>query len=152
VLGAKFLVACVGGIVIALACTAASFAGGMAILAIRDVPFAVSGAHVLQLVLGTVVACALSGLIGVALGALIRNQFTVIVALLAYVVAVDAALFGAAPAVGRFLPGKASDALAGSAVDDLLSPGVGAGVFALWTLAFVVAAILWTDRRDVELR
>jgi hypothetical protein len=60
-----------------------------------------------------------------------------------------AALFAALPAVGRYLPGKAGDALAGRAVDDLLAPGVGAAVLAAWTLAFVVAATVRSDRSDV---
>ena len=53
---------------------------------------------------------------------------------------VDALLFAAAPAVGRFLPGKAGDALAGRGVEHLLAPGPGAAVFIAWTLAFVAAA------------
>ena len=152
VIGAKLAVAALTGITVAVACTAASFGAGAAILAFRDAEFVVSGAHVSQLVFGTVAASALAAMIGVALGALIRNQVSVIVALLAYAVAIDAALFGAAPAVGRFLPGKAGDALAGRAVDDLLAPGAGAVVLALWTVTFVVAALVWTEHVDVERR
>ena len=55
-------------------------------------------------------------MIGVAVGALIRNQVGAIVALAAYAFAVDAVLFAAAPSVGRYLPGKAGDGLAGRPV------------------------------------
>ena len=55
----------------------------------------------------------LGALIGVAVGALIRNQVGAIVAVAAYAFAVDAVLFAAAPSVGRYLPGKAGDGLAG---------------------------------------
>ena len=149
VLGAKLVAAALTGIAIALACTAGSFATGYAFLVVRDVAFTISGAHVLELSLGTAAASVLGALIGVALGELIRTQLTVIAALLAYAVAVDAALFGAAPQVGRYLPGKAGDALAGRAVDNLLAPGPGGLVFALWAGAFVIAAFISTRRRDV---
>jgi ABC-type transport system involved in multi-copper enzyme maturation permease subunit len=152
VMAAKLAVGALTGALFALVCTAASFGAGAAFLAVRDVHFAVSGGHVAQLVVGTIVASALAGMIGVALGALVRNQVTVIVAVLAYVVAIDAPLFAAAPKIGRFLPGKASDALGGQAVDDLLAPGVGGVIYALWTVAFVVAALVWTERADVERR
>jgi ABC-2 type transport system permease protein len=152
VIGAKLVVAAVTGVAFALTCTAASFGAGFAILAARDVTFTVSGGHVAEMVLGAVAASVLGAMIGVAVGALIRNQVNGIVALLAYAALIDATLFGAAPAVGRFLPGKASDALAGQVPNDLLAPGIGGLVYALWTLAFVVAALVRTDRSDVDLR
>jgi cystathionine beta-lyase family protein involved in aluminum resistance len=94
-------------------------------------------------------AGALSAMLGVAVGTLIRNQAGAIVTIAAYAFLVDAALFAAAPSVGRYLPGKSGDALAGLPKDLLLSPGVGAAVLAAWTIAFVVAAGLRSDRSDV---
>jgi ABC-2 type transport system permease protein len=126
-----------------------AFGAGFAILAARDVDLALTGADALAIALGTIAASALSAMIGVALGALVRNQAGAIIALVAYAVAVDAGLFAALPSIGRFLPGKAGDALAGRAVDDLLAPGIGAAVLAAWTLAFVVAASVRNDRTDV---
>ena len=79
-------------------------------------------------------------MLGVAVGTLIRNQAGAIVAWPAYAVAVDAVLFAAEPSIGRYLPGKAGDALAGRAVEHLLTPGVGAAVLAAWTLVFIAAA------------
>ena len=152
VLYAKLVVSCATGVVIAIASTAASFGLGYAFLAVRGVAFAISADHVAQLVVGTAVGSMFGALIGVATGELIRNQVNAVAALFAYAVAVDAALFGAAPGLGQFLPGKAGDALAGRAVDGLLAPAVGGLVFALWTLAFVVAALVSTERRDVVVR
>ena len=43
-------------------------------------------------------------------------------------------LFAAVPSVGRYLPGKAGDALAGQPVEHLLTPGLGAAVLVAWTL------------------
>jgi hypothetical protein len=73
----------------------------------------------------------------------------VTVAVAAYAFLVDAALCVAVPSVGRFLPGKAGDALAGRPDELLLAPGPGAAVLIAWTLAFVAAAVVWSDRSDV---
>ena len=149
VLAAKLTTAALAGVLFAGICVAVSFAIGPAILAWRDVGFAVTSAHVLTLIFGSIGAGVLSAMVGVAVGTLIRNQAGAIVALAAYAVAVDAALFAAAPSVGRYLPGKAGDALAGRAVEHLLTPGVGAVVLAAWALAFVVAAAWRTAHTDV---
>jgi ABC-2 type transport system permease protein len=149
VLAAKLATAALVGVLFALVCVAVAFGAGFAIVAARGVDVALTSGDAVAIVLGTIAASALSAMIGVALGTLIRNQAGAIVALIAYVVAIDAALFAALPTVGRYLPGKAGDALAGRAVDDLLAPGIGAAVLAAWTLAFVVAASVRSDHGDV---
>ena len=88
-------------------------------------------------------------MIGVAVGTLIRNQAGAIVALAAYALLVDAVLFAAVPSVGRYLPGKAGDALAGRPDELLLAPGLGAAVLIAWALAFLAAATVRNDRSDV---
>jgi hypothetical protein len=149
VLGAKFVLGALTGGLFAVACVAVAFAAGHVILAVRDVDVALEGGDVLALTLGAGLGAALGGLIGVAVGALIRNQVGAIVAVAAYAFAVDAVLFAAAPAAGRYLPGKAGDGLAGLPDPDLLAPGAGGAVMAAWTLAFVLAAAWRTDHTDV---
>jgi hypothetical protein len=51
--------------------------------------------------------------------------------------------------VGRFLPGKAGDGLAGLPDEHLLAPGAGAAVLVAWTFALVIAASVRTERSDV---
>ena len=149
VLAAKLVVAALTGVVFAVVCVGIAFGAGLTILAARDVHGAVSAAHVAPLVFGTIASSALGAMLGVAVGALIRNQAGAIVAVAAYAFLVDAALFGAIPSVGRFLPGKAGDALAGRPDESLLAPGVGAAVLIAWTLAFLAAAVVRSDRSDV---
>jgi ABC-2 type transport system permease protein len=149
VLAAKLAAAAVTGLAFAAACVAVSFATGWAILAGRGVGVALSGGELAAMAAGIGGASLLGALLGVAVGALIRNQAGAILAVAAYAFAVDAVLFAAAPSVGRFLPGKAGDGLAGRPDEHLLGPGAGAAVLAVWTLAFVVAAIVRTDRSDV---
>jgi ABC-type transport system involved in multi-copper enzyme maturation permease subunit len=149
VLVAKLAASALVGFALAAICVIVAFAAGLVVLAVRDVDVALTGAHTLPLVGGTMFAGALSAMLGVAVGTLIRNQAGAIVTIAAYAFLVDAALFAAAPSVGRYLPGKSGDALAGLPKDLLLSPGVGAAVLAAWTIAFVVAAGLRSDRSDV---
>jgi hypothetical protein len=105
--------------------------------------------HTLALVLGTIGASAISAAAGVAIGALIRGQTAAVIAFTAYAFVVDAILFAALPSVGRYLPGKAGDGLAGRPTEDLLTPGLGAAVLLAWTLALVAAAARRADRSDV---
>jgi hypothetical protein len=126
--------------VFAVVCVTVCFTAGLAILTARDVDVALTGGHATVLVMGPIVAGALGAVIGGALGTLVRNQAGAIVAVAVYAVVVDALLFAAVPSLGRYLPGKAGDALTGRPVDDLLSVGAGAAVLVVWTLLFVFAA------------
>ncbi len=149
VLGAKLAAAALAGVALAVVCVALAFGAGLTILAARGVEVVVTAPHVATLVFGTMAASALSAMAGVAIGTLIRGQAAAIGAVAAYAFLVDAVLFSAAPSLGRFLPGKAGDALAGRPVDDLLSPGAGAAVLAAWALAFALAALVRSERSDV---
>ena len=149
VLAAKLAASALAGVVLAVVCAGVSFGAASLVLAVRDVDVALTAAHSSVLVYGTIAASVLNAMIGVAIGALIRNQVGAIVALVGYAFLVDAALFAAAPSTGRYLPGKAGDALAGQPTEHLLAPGVGAAVVVGWMLALVVAATVRTDRSDV---
>jgi ABC-type transport system involved in multi-copper enzyme maturation permease subunit len=149
VLAAKLAAAALVGVLLAVACLALSLGTGLAILAVRGVDLAPAGGDLLSLVAGTIAAAILSALLGVAIGALIRNQVGAVLAVVAYAFLVDATLFAAAPGVGRYLPGKAGDALAGQSVEHLLSPASGAAVLAAWTVVFVAAATARSDRSDI---
>ena len=149
VLGAKLTIGALTGIVFAVVCIAVSFAAGLSILAVRNVELVLTGPHTLALLLGPLLASALGAMLGVAVGTLIRNQVGAIVAVAAYAFTVDALLFSAVPSIGRYLPGKASDALAGLPTPHLVTPALGAAVYAAWTLMFLVAATVRNDRSDV---
>lgn len=146
---AKVIAGALVGVLFGAVSVALSFGAGMGILAARGVDVALTDHQVLTLVFGTIAASALSATVGVAVGTLIRNQVGAFVAVLTYAFVVDALLFGAVPSVGRYLPGKAGDALAGRPVDQLLTPGLGAAVLAAWAIAFVVTASVRNGRSDV---
>lgn len=149
VLGAKLLAAAMTGVAFGVICAGVAFGAGMSLLAVRGVDLALTGTHTVTLVFGSTAVSALSAMLGVAVGTLIRNQAGAIVAIVAYSVAVDATLFASVPTLGRWLPGKAGDALIGLPKDELLTPAAGALVLLAWTVAFAVAATLRNDRTDV---
>ena len=149
VLAAKLAATALAGLVFAVVCVGLAFGAGRLILSARGVDLALTGGELLAIAAGTTAASVLGAWLGVAVGALIRNQSGAIIALAAYVFAVDAVLFAAAPSVGRFLPGKAGDGLAGLPDEHLLAPGAGAAVLVAWTLALVLAASVRTGRSDV---
>jgi ABC-type transport system involved in multi-copper enzyme maturation permease subunit len=149
VLAAKLIAAALSGVVFAAVCVALAFAAGLAVLAARNVDVSLTAAHALVLVCGPILACALGAMLGAAVGTLIRNQVGAIVAVAAYAFTVDAVLFSSVPSIGRYLPGKASDALAGLPTEHLLAPAVGAAVYLAWTLVLLALATARNDRTDI---
>lgn len=149
VLAAKLAAAGFVGIVFAFLCVAVAFGAGPALLTVRDIDITLTGSDTLVLVVGPFGASALSAMIGVAIGTLVRNQVGALVAFFAYGLLVDALLFAALPSVGRLLPGQAGNALVGQLDEDFVAPGQAAVVLAAWTLALVVAALGRDECTDV---
>jgi ABC-type transport system involved in multi-copper enzyme maturation permease subunit len=149
VLAAKLAASALVGVVFGAVCLVLAFAASLTVLSVRDVDLALSGGQLSAIAVGVVVTTALSAMLGVTTGALIRNQVGAIVAMAVYSLAIDALLFATAPSVGRFLPGQAGNALSGMPGEDLLTPGAGALALVAWAVAFIAAATARSDRRDV---
>lgn len=150
VLGAKYVAGLLAGLVFGAIGEALSLGIGAAVLSGRGVTFDLSGGQVTLLILGTLAGTALWGMIGVAVGAIVRNQVAAVVGLLAWVFVVENLLFGLVPSVGRYMPGQAAQALAGLNAPHALSPAAGGGVLVAWTAALAVVAFALMARRDVE--
>ncbi len=96
----------------------------------------------------------LYGPIGVAVGALVRNQVGAVVGALAYTFVVETLLVALKPSVGRWLPGGASSALLQLGEDagdraDLLSPLGGALLLVAYAAVLSGVAARLTLRRDL---
>jgi hypothetical protein len=94
------------------------------------------------------------GVIGVAIGALVRNQIAAVVGVLVWMTAVEYTVLPAFPAVGRWIPLGATSALfqlgPSMGLDGKLLPATVAGlVLGGYTAAAVVLALLVTPKRDV---
>jgi hypothetical protein len=149
ILAAKLGASALVGVVFAVVCLTVAFGTSLTILSVRDVDLALSGGQLVGIASGVVITSGFSAMLGVTVGALIRNQVGAIIAMAVYSLAIDALLFTTVPSIGRFLPGQAGNALSGLPDDDLLAPGAGALVIVAWTAALIVGAVVRSDRSDI---
>lgn len=149
VIGAKGVASAITGLVLGVAAVVLTFVITLVWMEIDNVERALSGSALLEMAIGIVGATLLWGVIGVGVGAVIRNQVGAIVGTIVWSLLPAPLLQNLYPEVGRFTPSAASDALSGSSDSDLLSPVPGGLVLVLWTLAFVVVGAVVTARRDV---
>ncbi|MER6829083.1 ABC transporter permease [Streptosporangium sp. NPDC000563] len=101
--------------------------------------------------LGSALGVALYGLLGVALGALIRNQVAAVAVALVWFMYADYLLVSFLPDLGRWLPTGAARALSGMPLrtGELLPAWAGGMLFAGYVAVIVLAARALTLRRDI---
>lgn len=141
----------------ALVGLAVALASGALTLAIGLPWLASKGADVrliedVGVVLAGATACTvLYGGLGVAVGALIRNQTSAIVISLAWVLLLEGVLVNLVPELGRWLPAGAASALTSTAVQtgDFLPMWAAALVLGVYVVGFSVAGGRAVDERDV---
>ena len=165
VLGAKLIVLGVAGAVFGVVGLLASMGLGAPILAATGSDAALDNSDTWALAGRIVLAMALWAVIGVGVGSLIQNQIAAIVVVLAFTQFVEPILrFGTSiwdwtAAVGRFLPGAASDALVGSSVFTAFGMGGGTVDVLTWwqggivllaiAIAVAIAGYLTAWKRDI---
>jgi len=153
VLVAKWLASALASVAVAATTLALSVTLVVALVRSRD-GGVTAAAQFWQMVAAGFVVMAAYGVIGVAVGALLRNQITAVVGVLVWMLAVEQIVISAFPTVGRWMPGGATSALLqlGPAISldgKLLSASVGALVLLGYTAAAVALALLLAPRRDV---
>jgi len=126
---------------------------GIVLIGSRDGDVTLAG-HFWGVVGSAFAVMAAYSLIGVAIGALVRNQIAAVVGVQVWMLAVEQIVVPAFPAVGRWMPGGATNALfqlgpALSLGGELLPPSVGGLVLVGYTAAAVLLALVVTPRRDV---
>ncbi|QEO10405.1 ABC transporter permease [Protaetiibacter larvae] len=165
VLGGKVTVGLGFGAVYAVVALLASVGLGAIVLVATGTDTLLDQADTWALIGRIVLALALWTVIGTGLGVLVPNQVATIVIVLAFTQFVEPLLrFAAAfwdwtAAIGKFLPGAASDALVGSSVFTIAATDgavmqslewwQGGLVLACYAAVFLVAGALTTWRRDV---
>ena len=150
VLAAKAVAGALAGLAFGVLAEAIGWPIGYAILDGRGVTVVLGSGDILLLTLGGLAGAAVWGAIGAGLGAIIHNQVGGVIALLAWGLVVDNLVFGLVPSVGRFMPTRASDALMGLRVHDLVSPGIGAITLIAWAGALGVVGIALSVRQDIN--
>jgi hypothetical protein len=149
-LAAKLVAALLAGLVLGAVAEGVAFAIGRIVLSARGIPWALDGGDALLVGLGTVGAAVGWAGIGLGVGAIVRAQVGAIVGLLAWMFVAETLLQGLVPGFGRFMPGPASQALAGDRSSHLLDPLPGGLLLLAWVLVLAAAGALVTARRDVD--
>lgn len=142
-IGAGFALACVGLVVTM----------GTPWLAGKGIDLVLDEHGVPATIAGVVAAGMAFGLLGVALGALLRDQVATVVGLLIYRFVAEPILTSV-PALHDWtlwLPGTAASGLAGSSLEnrEFLAPGLAALVLAAYVAVVTIAGAVATTRRDI---
>jgi ABC-2 type transport system permease protein len=149
VIGAKLTVAAAVGMVGGLSIAAAATATAATVYAARGATLPVGATELWRILGGTIVYTALFAVLGVALGALVRNQALAIGGSLAWFAVVEHTLVNLVPSVGRWLPAGAGQAILRTPLDGVLSPAAGTTVLAAYAVALAVTAVRLEATRDV---
>ncbi|MGH3005830.1 MAG: ABC transporter permease subunit [Gaiellaceae bacterium] len=149
VVAAKIVASGLVGIVFGLVAVGAALGAGSAALAARGIPITLDGGDYTLVPVGAVAAAALWAVIGLGIGALLRNQVATLVAIFLWLFFIENVLIDFVPGAGRFAPGAAAAAITGLDPDRLLAPALGALLLGLYAAAAAVAGSLATSRRDV---
>jgi ABC-2 type transport system permease protein len=123
-------------------------------LAAKHIAVSLTANHIPLVLLAAIVVVAIYGIVGVGVGALVRNQVAAVVVTLAFLF-VGEPLLTVIPWVRdhlfKFLPGGAANAVTQVSQTrvNLLEPWQGGLVLAAYGIAFAVLGALFTIRRDV---
>lgn len=122
-------------------------------LSSRDIHWVLDGDQVAATLGGVIAAMAILGMVGVGLGALVREQVAAVVGLLVWLFVVERILtsFAAMDSWTIYLPGQAQEALSGSVLTNqrLLPPWQGGLVLAAYGIVLTLAGTRLAMRRDV---
>jgi len=153
VIGAKLVTYAAVGVGYALVCTAVVTAIATPWLSTMDIDLSVTGNGLLATVIGGVASAAIYALIGVGLGALLREQVAAVVGLLIYLFVLDPILANipALDAWTRYLPGPADNALTGISLttQQYLQPWQGGLVLAIYCLLLAATGAFLAIRKDL---
>jgi ABC-2 type transport system permease protein len=150
VVAAKLAAYALAGIAVAILTLAVTTAVALPWMNAKDLSVSVLDGGLGRVLGGTLLAAGLCGLVGVGIGALIRNQVAAVVGVLVWVLVVEGLLLSLlnAPSLGKWLPSAAAAALTNPS-DGHLSRWAGGLLFAAYGLAFSVVGTRFVIRRDV---
>lgn len=150
VVAAKLAAYALAGMAVAALTLAVTMAVALPWLTAKGLTVSVLDGEVGRVLAGTLLAAGLCGLVGVGVGALVRNQVAALVSVLVWAVVVEGLLLNLlnAPALGKWLPTAAAAALTNPGGAHLNS-WEGGLLFATYGLAFALVGTRFVVRRDV---
>jgi ABC-2 type transport system permease protein len=122
---------------------------GVAALAMRGIDVQLDGGDYALLVLGGTAASALWAIIGVGVGALVRDQVPTLIAISAWLLFVEGLFGGNLADISKFAPGTLGMAVSGQEPETLLAPGLALALLVAYAAAAAGVGGLATERRDV---
>ncbi|MDQ6797740.1 MAG: ABC transporter permease [Actinomycetota bacterium] len=148
---AKIVAMLVAGVALGLLAAIVTIAVAWPWLVAKDVGVSLLSPDVGPVLLAVITVSALFGVIGVGVGALIRNQVAAVVAALVWEFVIESVAVGLLPSVGRWLPSGAARGLTRETLSSgSLLPAWGAAVVLVaYGLAFALAGAQILVRRDV---
>ena len=148
---AKLAAAALVGIAIAAAASIITLAVALPWLSAKGIDVGAYTSDIAIVILGALMVTALSAIIGVGLGSILRNQTHAITIALVWTLTVEALLMSTAPEIYRWLPGGASNALTPAATlkGGALPMWGGALLLATYALAFAAAGTRRIACRDI---
>ena len=159
VLANKLGIAAIGGALVMVISTAAGIAAGWVTLSFFENVAEPSSGVFVNTMLAAVVSGSILGIVGVAIGTLIRNQMLAITGSLIYLFVVDPILLTLVPDAGKWLP---SGLITAMLALDIQAPGLGIDtanylppltatlVLLGYGVVFGVVAIATSLRRDID--
>jgi hypothetical protein len=139
------------GTLYALLTVTVTVVSGLILLSIKDVGAGVTEHGVPRALLGGALATVIYGIVGVGVGALVRNQVAAIIGALVWDGVANTLLVQFLPALGRWTPTGASSAMTGvsSTTHELLPMWAGALVLTAYAVVLAAAGAAIIERRDV---
>ena len=123
---------------------------GIAWLSARGIDLTLDGSDVVTVVVGWTIASALAGVLGIGIGALVRNQPAALVGALVVLLIIEPTIGALVEGSATWLPFGAALALAGGDLADALPAWAGGLVFLGYGLLFLAGAIALAINRDVS--
>lgn len=155
VISAKMITYAIIGIVYALGCVLVELAVALPWLAAKDIDVSLSGNGIPGTLVGVGAEVALTAILGVGLGALLKNQIAAVACYLVYFLIVGPILgaIGAIRDVTKFLPDQAGQALVQAMPSEdaeLLAQWQGGVVYIAWAVLFAIVGYRLAVNRDIS--
>ena len=151
-IAAKVAVGTLLGVGFGLAGTALAAVAASVLLNARGIEVQLASTDYALLIVGGALAGGLWATIGLAVGAIVRNQVPALIGIAAWLLFVEGLLVeenSSVIAIGKYAPGAAAAAIAGLSPGTLLSPAVALALLALYAAAATVVGWQATTRRDI---
>jgi ABC-2 type transport system permease protein len=148
VLIAKLAVGALLGVAVGAVTAIVSVGLAAALYPLDDVTFPIGDAAVWFTIAGILLYSTLFAILGVAVGALLRNQMLAVAVTLAWLAIVEHTLVNLVAPIGRWLPAAAGQAIVRTPLEGLLSPPIGVAVLCGYGAAISLAALRVAETRD----